>query len=41
MKNVFYFSYLLTMLFIVVLVELFNLACHHTIGKKPIRRFEL
>lgn len=37
----FYFGYLITMLFVVVLVELFNLACNRTIGRKPIKRFEL
>lgn len=41
MKNMFYFGYLITMLFVVVLVELFNLACNHTIRRKPIKRFEL
>lgn len=41
MKNVFYFSYLLTMLVIVVFAEIVNLIFTHTIGKKPIRRFEL
>ena len=41
MKNMFYFGYLITMLFVVVLVELFKFACNHTIGRKPIKRFEL
>ncbi len=41
MKSVFYLGYLLTMLFIVLAVELLNLACNAMSGKKPIKRFRL
>ncbi len=41
MKSVFYFGYLLTMLFVVLAVELLNLACDAVSGKKPIKRIRL
>lgn len=41
MRNIFIFGYLLTMLVIVVFAEIVNLIFTHTVGKKPIKRFEL
>lgn len=41
MKSVFYLGYLLMMLFVVLAVELLNLACDAVSGRKPIKIFKL
>lgn len=41
MKNFFYITYLICLMFIVVAAEAINAFCHLTIGKKPIKMFEL
>jgi len=41
MKTIFYFSYFIGLIAVVVAVESINLCCHLLFGKKPIEVFEL